>query len=134
VKIVSWDPEKKIAFLEKDGQRYKAKVLSHNKNELVLYLFNSNETITVSIRENTETSKKAPNQRTTITSPIAGRIIKIYVHAGQRVAKDATLLTIESMKMENEIRAPFNLFVKTVSIDELDLVKQNQLLLKIEEG
>ena len=37
------------------------------------------------------------------------------------------------MKMENEIRATSDAFVKSVSISESDLVKQNQLLITFEE-
>jgi glutaconyl-CoA/methylmalonyl-CoA decarboxylase subunit gamma len=42
----------------------------------------------------------------TIRSPIPGRVVKVMVKAGDRVAAGQTLIVLEAMKMENELRAP----------------------------
>lgn len=68
----------------------------------------------------------------TVKSPLAGRITKVLVYAGQAVTKGQPLLLIESMKMENEICAPANGSIKTISISEGDVVKPNQVLLVLE--
>jgi biotin carboxyl carrier protein len=39
-------------------------------------------------------------------APIPGRLIKVLVRAAERVTAGQTLMVLEAMKMENELRAP----------------------------
>ena len=41
-----------------------------------------------------------------VRSPIPGRVVKLLVKAGDTVAAGQTLVVLEAMKMENELRAP----------------------------
>ena len=68
----------------------------------------------------------------TLTSPLAGRVITILVSAGQYVTAGQPLVIIESMKMENELCAPNNAFIKTLSITPGNLVQTNQVLIIFE--
>ncbi|MBN1151662.1 MAG: biotin/lipoyl-binding protein, partial [Dehalococcoidia bacterium] len=52
----------------------------------------------------------------TITSPLPGKIVSVAVSVGQKVKEGDLLLTIEAMKMENEIVATVNGTVTTVSV------------------
>ena len=63
----------------------------------------------------------------------AGKIIKIYVNQNDFVKKNQPLLIIESMKMENEIRAEADVFIKNIQIRQSDLVQQDQLLMIFEK-
>lgn len=40
-----------------------------------------------------------------VSSPMAGRVVKVLVKAGDRVAAGQGLVVVESMKMENELRS-----------------------------
>ncbi|MES1165243.1 MAG: acetyl-CoA carboxylase biotin carboxyl carrier protein subunit [Verrucomicrobiota bacterium] len=42
----------------------------------------------------------------TLRSPIPGRVAKLLVKPGDKVAAGQTLIVLEAMKMENELRAP----------------------------
>ena len=42
----------------------------------------------------------------TLRSPIPGRVAKLLARAGDKVAAGQTLVVLEAMKMENELRAP----------------------------
>lgn len=139
MEIVKFDRESKILYFRHKGIFYKAKILELNRAEnlITIYIFNNKKRITFSLGPSPVSSKKSKSKNSLktsgqILSPIAGRIIKIYVQISQHVAADEKLLSIESMKMENEIRAPFDLFIKSVPISEGDLVKQNQLLLEVQ--
>jgi biotin carboxyl carrier protein len=68
----------------------------------------------------------------TVKSPLAGRIVKIFVKPGDQVIQNQPLLIIESMKMENEIRAISHGIIKSISIEEGNLVQQNQVLIIFE--
>jgi biotin carboxyl carrier protein len=76
-----------------------------------------------------EKQPQASSNEQTLKSPLAGRIIKILVKTGDQVSKNQLLVIIESMKMENEIRATFPGFIKNISITEGNLVQQNQVLI-----
>ncbi len=57
-----------------------------------------------------------------VTSPMPGRIVAVQVAKGDRVAKGAPLLTLEAMKMEHVLTAPFDAVV-----EELDAVAGSQV-------
>jgi len=76
-----------------------------------------------------EKQSQASSNEQTLKSPLAGRIIKILVKTGDQASKNQLLVIIESMKMENEIRATFPGFIKNISITEGNLVQQNQVLI-----
>ena len=42
----------------------------------------------------------------TVRSPIPGRVVKVLVKAGDKVAGGQTVVVLEAMKMENELKAP----------------------------
>jgi biotin carboxyl carrier protein len=42
----------------------------------------------------------------TVRSPIPGRVVKLLVRPGDRVAAAQAVVVLEAMKMENELRAP----------------------------
>lgn len=64
-----------------------------------------------------------------LNSPLAGRVFVVAVIEGQVVKKHQPLLTVESMKMENEICAPYDAIIKTLLIKPGDLVQPNQRLI-----
>ena len=132
MEIIKWDKKQKIVFLrDTDGKIYKAKIIEISKNELTIYIFNTNQTHKIPLHTHHTEESKAEKTKTTITTPIGGRVVKIHVNVGDHALQDQPLVTIESMKMENEIRAPFDLFVKSVHIAPGDLVEQDHLLLQI---
>jgi len=141
MEIEQWDKEKKTLVFTVNGKRYKAKIIEYNPETgaCELYLFSTNQTIvlqlTKKLEEQDDDTPKGKNYTANaILSPIAGRIIKVCVTENRAVKENQTLVIIESMKMENDIRAPFDLFVKSVPIAQGDLVKQNQELLYIQKN
>jgi biotin carboxyl carrier protein len=42
----------------------------------------------------------------TVKSPMPGRLVKILVRPGERIAAGQPVVVVEAMKMENELRAP----------------------------
>lgn len=68
-----------------------------------------------------------------LKSPLGGRIIRVNVKEGDWVKENQTLFIIESMKMENEICAPFNARVKTLSILPGNVVQTSQVLITFEK-
>jgi oxaloacetate decarboxylase alpha subunit len=65
---------------------------------------------------------EAAGPRQTIESPLAGNIVKVNVVAGQTVAAGDTVLVLEAMKMETEVRAPAPGTVAEIRVKEGDAV------------
>lgn len=68
----------------------------------------------------------------TVKSPLPGSIVKVLVKAGQAVKKGDVLLTMESMKMENNVCAEADGTVKNVFVEPGKNVMQDDKLLEIE--
>jgi biotin carboxyl carrier protein len=135
MEIIKWDKEKKIVFLkDQKGTIYKAKIVEISNNEVTVYVFNTNQTYKIPLSEQYIDQSVVGKKQEAITTPISGRVINVHVQAEDHVLEGQPLVTIESMKMENEIRAPFDLFVKSVHISPGDLVEQDQLLIQIKVG
>ncbi len=67
----------------------------------------------------------------TVDSPMPGIIIKVLVAEGDHVEKGDKVVILESMKMENELRAPRSGRVTSVSVEAGASVEKNQALVTI---
>lgn len=65
-----------------------------------------------------------------ITSPLPGSIVRVLVEAGQSVKKGDVLLTMESMKMENNISAEADGVVKSILVTPGQNVMQDDKLIE----
>ncbi len=79
---------------------------------------------------------RIPKNLTTTTNfavkaPLPGTIIQVLVAAGDKVSIGQKLLTMEAMKMENNVTAERDGTVRTVNVKPGDTVMQNDILLEI---
>lgn len=74
----------------------------------------------------------APAGLMTVKSPLPGSIVKVLVKAGQAVKKGDVLLTMESMKMENNVTAEADGTVKAIYVEPGKNVMQDDKLLDLE--
>ncbi|MGO6982212.1 acetyl/propionyl/methylcrotonyl-CoA carboxylase subunit alpha [Rhizobium leguminosarum] len=66
-----------------------------------------------------------------ILSPMPGLVISVDVAEGDRVTKGDRLLTVEAMKMEHSLRAPFDGIVEKLQVSSGIRVSENQLVVSI---
>ena len=66
-----------------------------------------------------------------IRSPMPGKVTGLQVKVGQAVAKGDVLLTLEAMKMEHALAAPFDGAVETVGVALGDQVSEGAVLVKL---
>jgi 3-methylcrotonyl-CoA carboxylase alpha subunit len=69
-----------------------------------------------------------------LISPMPGKIIAVEVRQGAVVAKGQKLLTLEAMKMEHSLAAPFDGVVAELNAAEGGQVSEGTLLARIEKG
>ncbi len=72
------------------------------------------------------------NEEEIISAPMSGTIVKVKAKVGENVKDGQTLLTLEAMKMENEILAPRDCRITEILVKEGQQVDIDQPLMKIE--
>jgi biotin carboxyl carrier protein len=65
-----------------------------------------------------------------IKAPMPGLVLKVFVAEGAEVKKGDSLFVLEAMKMENIIKSPADVIVKTVKIKPGDKVEKGQILMQ----
>jgi pyruvate carboxylase len=64
-----------------------------------------------------------------IGASIPGKVVKILVKEDDKVEQNQPLIAIEAMKMETVIVAKTNGIIKSIKVDENELVGDKQLLM-----
>ena len=77
--------------------------------------------------------KKTEMNDHTVTCPMPGTIIKVLCGTGDPVRKGQGLAVLEAMKMENEITAPRDGYVKECFVSEGSTVLGGAVLFEIDE-
>lgn len=67
-----------------------------------------------------------------VHAPMPGLVLNVMVQPGQQVRTGDSLLVLEAMKMENELRAATDGVIKTLHVAPGDAVGKNALLLELE--
>ncbi len=70
--------------------------------------------------------------RREIRAQMPGKVVDVFVSAGDAVDRGQALLVVEAMKMENEIKAPSAGEVKEITVAPGDVIESRQLLVVIE--
>ncbi len=92
-----------------------------------------NEPVRISRPQAVTASKPAVSKGTqTIVSPLPGSIMKVLVTVGQKVKSGDVLLSLESMKMENQVKAEQAGTVKAVFVEAGKNVMQDDKLIELE--
>jgi biotin carboxyl carrier protein len=68
-----------------------------------------------------------------LITQMPGKVVKLYKKEGDSVVKGETVLILEAMKMENEIKSGADGVIKTVNIKEGQALEAGFLMVEIEE-
>ncbi len=69
-----------------------------------------------------------------ILAPMAGKVLRVLVKAGDAVREDDHLLVLDAMKMENPILATFDGVVKQIMVKADDEVEADDPLVLVEQA
>lgn len=76
-------------------------------------------------------SPSTPKGTGTIKCPLPGTVLKIHVKEGDFVKIGDRLLTLEAMKMENNINSDKEGIIKSIKVREKDSVLEGDILMEI---
>jgi biotin carboxyl carrier protein len=75
-------------------------------------------------------SSNAPAGDNTLTAPLPGTIVNVFVKVGDKVEAGQVVLVIEAMKMKNSIRSLFSGTIGEVFVETGQSVAHKQALIK----
>jgi len=75
-------------------------------------------------------SSTAAHQQSSIKAPLPGRVISVFVAAGEHVIAGQPLLIMEAMKMEHTLRAQTTTVIAAVWCEDEQMVQPDQLLIE----
>jgi biotin carboxyl carrier protein len=70
------------------------------------------------------------NKVSEIKAPMPGLVLKVLVNEDDEIKKGDNLLILEAMKMENIVKAPADVTIKSVKVKAGDKVEKGQLLVQ----
>jgi len=125
--------EDDIAEIEVNGTVYKVeleKKLTTTKTPKLIrsYAVPSTETAPSQLKTS---APSAPKGAGFIKSPLPGVILEIFVKEGDKVSIGQKLITLEAMKMENNINADKEGIVKSLKVSKGDSVLEGDTLIEI---
>lgn len=131
----SFIDEQPVFSLLLDGRSIEAYVFPESKGWQVLFQGSS---FSVMVEEEMEkTLRIASGSQVSETveyhlrSPMPGLVVSVQVDSGQQVEKGDVLVILESMKMQNELKAPRAGQVTRLRIKPGDGVEQHQIMLTL---
>ena len=111
--VVSFDREAKTAEIKVNGNIYS--LTAKDQFDLLLDKLGLSSLNSAKVSE--------------VKAPMPGLVLKIFVKEGDDVAKGDNLFILEAMKMENIIKSPGDVVVKTLKIKPGDKVEKGQVLI-----
>lgn len=99
------------------------------------YVINiTNTSIEASVRDSTNNAEITTDYKKSIrvNAPMSGLVIKLSAKTGQNVKKNEHLMTIEAMKMQNEILSPIDGRIVELNVKEGETVEKDQKLMTIQ--
>jgi 3-methylcrotonyl-CoA carboxylase alpha subunit len=127
LRVVSRDAESLTA--ECDGEVWKVHVFEANP---LLHLFRDGLHAALNMVDTDDALQAVDGaEQGSLLTPLPGTIVALHVAAGERVARGAPLVTVEAMKMEHTLTAPYDGVVSRVAFGLADRVQAGAILVEL---
>lgn len=132
-------------LISHDG--HQLKIMLNGKTEIIYCSVNDEQKTIVNFRglnfscfrtdqlnDTTDYSRKEnANDKSTLVSPMPGKVVKINVKEGDEVEAGTVMIVVEAMKMENNITATAKATVKKILVVENEMVDNKKQLIELED-
>lgn len=123
-------------LLRLNNKVFRVNRVSGEKNSLLILI--EGRYFETEIRTNLEqkarqvlSNVKQKNHHSLIKSPMPGMVLKLKKNAGDEVAQGESIMILEAMKMENDIKSPFSGIIKEIYVSERSAVEKGAKLFLI---
>jgi biotin carboxyl carrier protein len=126
--------EDNIAEVQVNGNVYNVEVDKNIQQTKTPMLVRTPAVPSTDVAKSTQktSNPSAPKGGGTIKSPLPGAILNVHVKAGDKVIMGQRLITLEAMKMENNIDSDKEGKVTAVKVKKGDTVMEGDVLVVIE--
>jgi 3-methylcrotonyl-CoA carboxylase alpha subunit len=115
--------------VECDGEVHHIRVF---EADAVLHLFAYGRHVALGVTRTDDALRVAgATEQGSLLTPLPGTIVAVHVAAGQQVARGAPLITVEAMKMEHTLTAPYEGIVSRVAFGLADRVQAGAILVEL---
>ena len=112
-------------YIVDKNETTKTYIISVNGNEYTLQAKSKFDELLDQLGMSNLVEAKADN----LKAPMPGLVIDILVEPGNTVLKGDSVLVLEAMKMENNIKSPAEGIIKSIDIKKGQAVEKNQVLI-----
>ena len=116
VEVISFDSALKTAIIKVNNNLYH--ITAKDRYDVLL------EQMGLANIANTKVSE--------VKAPMPGMVLKVFVAEGDNVSKGSNLFVLEAMKMENIIKSPDDVMVKSIKIKPGDKIEKGQVLVQFD--
>jgi len=123
----------RIYNIQVNGKKYEVKVMGITEVEPVEV-----KTVKGEVPAKAEAPKAAPaapaasGKGEPVLAPMQGNILNVMVKVGDSVKAGQTIIILEAMKLENEIKAPRDGVVSSIAVSKGQAVNNKAVLLTLE--
>jgi len=115
--------------VECDGEMHHIRVFEADS---ALHLFANGRHVALNVTRTDDALQVAgAAEQGSLLTPLPGTIVAVHVAAGQQVARGAPLITVEAMKMEHTLTAPYEGIVSRVAFGLTDRVQAGAILVEL---
>jgi 3-methylcrotonyl-CoA carboxylase alpha subunit len=126
VRVLSRAPE--MLQAECDGRVLTINVFA----DPALHLFLDGRHVTMNLQRTDDALQTAgASEEGSLLTPLPGTVVAVHVAAGQQVARGTPLITVEAMKMEHTLTAPYDGVVARIAYGVKDRVQAGAVLVEL---
>ena len=124
------DFDKSVGFVEVNGSLYEVELHRDVPVSKTPVLVRS--AVPPPSRSETKIRKNIGKTSMSVSSPLPGNIMQVYIKNGDQVKKGDVLLMYEAMKMENKLLAEKEGTIANLKVSPGDTILQGEVLMEIE--
>ena len=125
-----------IYHVIENNRSYQVEVVSFNSSDKTAEIKINTNTYTITAKDQFDVlldklglSSLNSTRVSEIKAPMPGMVLKVFVAEGDEVKKGDNLLVLEAMKMENIIKSPADVAIKSIKVKAGDKVEKGQILI-----
>jgi len=118
---------------------YNINIVSEDTEEKTILLKINNNSFNIKLTEEIDLllkqmgiKNKSKQQKKELKAPMPGLVVNIPVNKGDKIKQGETLLVLEAMKMENNLKAEHDVTIKDISAEKGNSVEKNEVLILFE--
>lgn len=132
--LMKFSVDKNIFYVRNIGQKY---YISQDNLawKKIVALSLDNETVFINssykVFRGFKPSGLADTNPGSLITQMPGKVVRLLASVGQKVTKGQTLLILEAMKMENEIKAAMDGEIKSINVQEGQALDSGHLMIEL---